>query len=77
MIEPSDMERAELPECSAKYIEDLEFEVERLEQERERIIKDRNMYKDLFDLLQAEMKTNYKAMVNARNSLNKIIGEEE
>ena len=29
MVEPSDTERAELPECSAKYIEDLEAENER------------------------------------------------
>ena len=34
MIEPSDRERAELPECSAQYMEDLEIENAKLRKEK-------------------------------------------
>ena len=39
MIEPSDQERSELPETTAKYIEDLEQDNKRLREALERITR--------------------------------------
>ena len=36
MIEPSDQELAELPECSSQYIEELEAENEKLKKQLEK-----------------------------------------
>ena len=36
MIEPSDYERANLPDCSREYINDLEAEIDRLEADNHR-----------------------------------------